>query len=71
LTPAAQEQCAEIDDLAFSDCCVASGADRAPRSEGRWVFRKSVTGDFGIVTGGFGNVTGHFGDVTAGPSWVT
>ena len=32
-----------------------------------WVFRKSVTGDFGIVTGGFGNVTGHFGDVTAGP----
>jgi len=36
-----------------------------------WVFRKSVTGDFGIVTGGFGNVTGHFGDVTAGPSWVT
>jgi hypothetical protein len=38
---------------------------------GEWVFRKSVTGDFGIVTGGFGNVTGHFGDVTAGPSWVT
>jgi hypothetical protein len=37
----------------------------------KWVFRKSVTGDFGIVTGGFGNVTGHFGDVTAGPSWVT
>jgi len=32
------------------------------------VFRKSVTGVFGIVTGGFGNVTGHFGDVTAGPS---
>ena len=35
-----------------------------------WVFRKSVTGDFGIVTGGFGNVTGHFGDVTDGPSAV-
>jgi hypothetical protein len=32
------------------------------------LFRKSVTGVFGIVTGGFGNVTGHFGDVTAGPS---
>jgi len=31
-----------------------------------WVFRKSVTGVFGIVTGGFGNVTGHFGDVTDG-----
>jgi hypothetical protein len=31
----------------------------------RWcVFRKSVTGHFGIVTGDFGNVTGHFGDVT-------
>jgi hypothetical protein len=28
------------------------------------VFRKSVTGHFGIVTGDFGNVTGHFGDVT-------
>ncbi len=36
-----------------------------------WVFRKSVTGDFGIVTGGFGNVTGHFGDVTGGPSSVS
>ena len=35
-----------------------------------WVFRKRVTGDFGIVTGGFGNVTGHFGDVTDGPSAV-
>jgi hypothetical protein len=32
------------------------------------VFRKNVTGVFGIVTDGFGNVTGHFGDVTAGPS---
>ena len=30
----------------------------------KWVFRKSVTGHFGIVTGDFGNVTGHFGDVT-------
>ena len=28
------------------------------------VFRKSVTGHFGIVTGVFGNVTGDFGDVT-------
>jgi hypothetical protein len=36
----------------------------------RCVFRKSVTGVFGIVTGGFGNVTGHFGDVTDGPSAV-
>jgi len=34
------------------------------------VFRKSVTGHFGIVTGDFGNVTGHFGDVTDGPSAV-
>ena len=30
----------------------------------RWVFRKSVTGHFGIVTDDFGNVTGHFGDMT-------
>ena len=29
-----------------------------------WVFRKSVTGHFGIVTDDFGNVTGHFGDMT-------
>ena len=36
-----------------------------------WVFRKSVTGVFGIVTDGFGNVTGHFGDVTDGPSSVS
>jgi hypothetical protein len=35
------------------------------------VFRKSVTGVFGIVTDGFGNVTGHFGDVTDGPSSVS
>ena len=28
------------------------------------VFRKSVTGVFGIVTDDFGNATGHFGDVT-------
>ena len=34
------------------------------------VFRKTVTGVFGIVTDGFGNVTGHFGDVTDGPSSV-
>ena len=34
------------------------------------VFRKSVTGVFGIVTDGFGNVTGHFGDVTDGLSSV-
>ena len=34
------------------------------------VFRKSVTGVFGIVTGGFGNVTGHFGDVTDGLSSI-
>ena len=33
-----------------------------------WVFRRSVTGDFGIVTDDFGNVTGHFGDVTEGPA---
>jgi hypothetical protein len=32
------------------------------------VFRKSVTGHFGIVTGDFGNVTGDFGDVTDRPS---
>ncbi|WP_292453420.1 hypothetical protein [Methylibium sp.] len=37
----------------------------------RWVFRKSVTGVFGIVTDGFGNVTGHFGDVTDDPSLVS
>jgi hypothetical protein len=30
------------------------------------VFRKSVTGRFGIVTAEFGNVTEHFGDVTDG-----
>ncbi len=30
------------------------------------VFRKSVTGRFGIVTAEFGNVTDHFGDVTDG-----
>ena len=35
------------------------------------VFRKSVTGVFGIVTDGFGNVTGHFGDVTDGLSTVS
>ena len=34
------------------------------------VFRKSVTGLFGIVTDGFGNVTGHFGDVTEGSTSV-
>ena len=34
----------------------------------RWcVFRKSVTGVFGIVTDDFGNATGHFGDVTDWP----
>ena len=38
---------------------------------GVWVFRKSVTGVFGIVTDGFGNVTGHFGDVIDGPSAVS
>ena len=31
------------------------------------VFRKSVTGVFGIVTDDFGNATGHFGDVTDWP----
>ena len=35
------------------------------------VFRKSVTGVFGIVTDGFGNVTGHFGDVTDVPSLIS
>ena len=30
------------------------------------VFRKSVTGRFGIVTAEFGSVTGYFGDVTDG-----
>ena len=35
------------------------------------VFRKSVTGVFGIVTDDFGNVTGHFGDVTDGLSSVS
>jgi len=35
---------------------------------GGCVFRKSVTGVFGIVTDDFGNVTGHFGDVTEGLS---
>jgi hypothetical protein len=34
------------------------------------VFRKSVTGRFGIVTAEFGNVTERFGDVTDG-SFVT
>ena len=33
---------------------------------GRCVFRKSVTGRFGIVTAEFGNVTERFGDVTDG-----
>jgi hypothetical protein len=36
------------------------------RSAGGCVFRKSVTGVFGIVTDDFGNVTGHFGNVTGG-----
>ncbi len=35
------------------------------------VFRKSVTGVFGIVTDDFGNVTGHFGDVTEGSTSVS
>jgi site-specific recombinase XerD len=35
------------------------------------VFRKSVTGDFGIVTDDFGNVTGDFGAVTDGHSGVS
>ena len=33
---------------------------------GACVFRKSVTGRFGIVTAEFGNVTDDFGDVTDG-----
>jgi hypothetical protein len=37
----------------------------------RAVFRKSVTGVFGIVTDGFGNVTGDFGNVTEGLSGVS
>ena len=36
----------------------------------RCVFRRNVTGVFGIVTDGFGNVTGNFGDVTTGFSGV-
>jgi len=45
---------------------LASGQDS------HWcVFRKSVTGDFGIVTDDFGNVTGHFGDVTDWSSSVS
>ena len=32
----------------------------------RCVFRKSVTGRFGIVTAEIGSVTGYFGDVTDG-----
>ena len=39
-------------------CVKAIGAD--------CVFRKSVTGRFGIVTAEFGSVTDHFGDVTGG-----
>jgi len=35
-----------------------------------FIFRKNVTGLFGIVTGDFWNVNGHFGDVTDGPSAV-
>jgi hypothetical protein len=35
------------------------------------VFRKSVTGDFGIVADDFGNVTGNFGAVTDGHSGVS
>ena len=31
-----------------------------------WLFRRNVTGDFGIATDDFGTVTGHFGDVTEG-----
>jgi hypothetical protein len=34
--------------------------------EPRCVFRKSVTGRFGIVTAEFGSVTERFGDVTDG-----
>ena len=45
-----------------------SGAESMsqPRSAHNCVFRKSVTGRFGIVTAEFGNVTDHFGDVTDG-----
>ena len=42
---------------------------RTVRAE--WVFRKSVTGVFGIVTDDFGNVTGHFGDVIEGSAAVS
>ena len=43
---------------------------RAAEGDGaahKCVFRKSVTGVFGIVTDDFGNATGHFGDVTDWP----
>ena len=60
-------------------------ADALASAKAWCVFRKSVTGVFGIVTGVFGivtgvfgivtgvfgNVTGHFGDVTGGPTSVS
>jgi len=51
-------------EVSRSGYCQWRGRAPSDRARSNWVFRKSVTGDFGIVTGGFGNVTGHFGDVT-------
>ena len=46
--------------IVLSDCGQVSGGPS-------WcVFRKSVTGGFGIVTSDFGNVTGGFGAVSEG-----
>jgi hypothetical protein len=42
-----------------STCCARSSTSHC-------VFRKSVTGGFGVVTDDFGNVTGDFGAVTEG-----
>jgi hypothetical protein len=41
-------------------------SDFRAAKEAKCVFRKSVTGDFGIVTDDFGNVAGDFGAVTDG-----
>lgn len=50
---------------------VMAECDVPGASVAKCVFRKSVTGHFGIVTDDFGNVTGDFGAVTDGRSGVS
>jgi hypothetical protein len=46
------------------DSCPKAPNEKWARTSPSCVFRRSVTGGFGIVTGDFGNVTGNSGDVT-------